>query len=72
MKPKGPIREHVVLCLRVILQARLHNLDDGFSEEKVIELCNAIGVIEVPETHCERVLILQRAAASILINKTDS
>src|SRR5947209_2969815 len=51
MPQTSPRAEHVRLCLQLILQSYLHQLDAGLTEEKVLELCTEANLPNVPETH---------------------
>jgi len=62
----GPEKEHLRLCLQLILQSHLHQLDAGLSEEKVLELCEKTGMADIPATHQKRVMALQTLAARVL------
>jgi hypothetical protein len=66
MEDIGPTREHVQLCLQLVLQAHLHQLDPGLTHQKVVELCRALGMHNMPETHAARLDALQVLAARML------
>ena len=66
MEMNGPRREHLKLCLQLILQSHLHQLDAGFTEQKVLELCTQLEVPDVPATHEKRLAALQVQAARML------
>ncbi|PLY39354.1 hypothetical protein CSZ94_26885 [Janthinobacterium sp. ROICE36] len=66
MERTGPTREHVRLSLQLILQAHLHQLNDGLTYQKVIEICVFINMRDIPETHAARLEALQIAAAQVL------
>lgn len=66
MQQTGPRAEHVRLCLRLILQSHLHQLDAGLTEEKMLELCTEVGLPNVPDTHEQRLAALQVQAARLL------
>lgn len=66
MPQTGPRAEHVRLCLQLILQSYLHQLDAGLTKEKVLELCNEIGLPDVPATHERRLAALQAQASRLL------
>jgi hypothetical protein len=70
MQQTGPRAEHVRLCLQFILQAHLHQLDAGLTEEKVLELCTEVGLPNMPETHERRLAALQVLAARLLPHLT--
>lgn len=66
MEKTGPTREHVQLCLQLILQAHLHQLDPGLTHQKVMELCGVLDMQNIPETHTARLDALQVLAAQVL------
>lgn len=70
MPQTAPRAEHVRLCLKLILQSHLHQLDAGLTEEKVLELCTEAGLPNVPETHERRLAALQVQAARLLSKLT--
>ncbi len=66
MKRTGPHNEHIRLCLQLILQAHLHQLDAGFTDQKVQDLCAQLGMQNVPDMHEKRLAALQVLAAKLL------
>ena len=50
MKQTSSQVEHLRLCLQLILQAHLHELDVGFTEQKLRELCAQLRLTQVPHT----------------------
>lgn len=66
METTGPRGEHLRLCLQLILQAHLHQLDAGLTEAKVLSLCDEMGLQNVPATHSARLAALQVLAAQQL------
>lgn len=66
MKSTGPYDEHIRLCLRLILQSHLHQLDAGFTEKKVQAIFAALKIQNVPSTHGNRIATLQILAAKLL------
>ena len=66
MERTGPTREHVQLCLQLILQAHLHQLDVGLTHQKVVELCGVLDMHDIPENHAARLRALQVVAAQAL------
>ena len=70
MLQTGPRVEHIRLCLQLILQSHLHQLDAGLTKEKVLELCNEVGLSNVLETHEQRLAALQVQAARVLSKLT--
>ena len=63
MHTTGPEGEHLKLCLQLILQAHLHQLDAGFTEARVEALCHEMEMQNVPPTHEARLEALQVLAA---------
>ncbi len=59
-------REHWRLCLQLILQSHLHQLDAGLTEKKVYELCRELKLRDIPGTHDKRLVRLQEIAPRIL------
>lgn len=70
MEANNPRKEHLKLCLQLILQSHLHQLDAGLTEGKMLELCNETGLQNVPETHEQRLAALQLQAARLLPSLT--
>ncbi|AMP02118.1 hypothetical protein CAter10_4730 [Collimonas arenae] len=66
MERTGPTREHVRLCLQLILQAHLHQLEAGLTHQKVLDICALLDMHKVPPTHAERLDALQVVAAQVL------
>jgi hypothetical protein len=59
-------REHVKLCLRLVLHAHLHQLEAGLTHQKVVELCSMLDMNQEKATHAERLDALQVRAAQLL------
>ena len=68
MKATHPGTEHLRLCLQLVLHSYLHQLDVGFTDAKVKAVCEELGVRNIPETHKERLAVLQTRAAQLLSN----
>lgn len=66
MERTGPLGEHLQLCLQLILQAHLHQLDAGFTEQKVFDLCTQVDMQNILRTHEARLAALQVLAAQML------
>jgi hypothetical protein len=66
MQVLAPKREHLRLCLQLILQSFLHNLDAGFTEQKILDLCAELELRIIPNTHRHRLAALQTMGARIL------
>lgn len=66
MQTTGPRGEHLRLCLQLILQAHLHQLDAGLTAEKVLALCVDVGMRNVPDTQAARLASLRVLAAQLL------
>jgi hypothetical protein len=66
MKKNSSHSEHLRLCLQLILQAHLHELDVGFTEEKLHELCAQLRLTQLPDTNERRLAALQVLAAQRL------
>lgn len=61
-----PHFEHLRLCLQLILQAHLHQFDDGMCEQKVRSLCAELGLSNIADTDKARRRALQVKAAQML------
>lgn len=66
MKQTSVQAEHLRLCLQLILQAHLHELDAGFTEEKLRKLCTQLKLAQVPHTREGQLAALQVLAAQRL------
>lgn len=62
----SPQGEHIGLCLRLILQSHLHQLDAGLTEIKVHALCASLRIREIPSNYEARLALLQVLAAQLL------
>ncbi len=66
MQTTGPRGEHLRLCLQLILQSHLHQLDAGLNDAKVRALCVELGMQNTPGSHEARLGALQVIAAQLL------
>lgn len=62
----SPLQENLLLCLRLILQAHLHQLDAGITDVKLQALCEELDMASIPDSCEAKLAALQVLAAQLL------